>query len=96
MPRTHIAVLLLSLLSIVTTSIGVLFAVVIRENARLIAIGLGFSTGIMIAVSITDLIPTAITDTGLQETILTGALGACVLWLANVLIPHIQLMLVLI
>jgi ZIP family zinc transporter len=82
---------LLSLLSIVTTSIGVLFAVVIRENARLIAIGLGFSTGIMIAVSITDLIPTAITDTGLQETILTGALGACVLWLANVLIPHIHL-----
>jgi ZIP family zinc transporter len=75
----------------VTTTIGVLFAVVIRENARLIAIGLGFSTGIMMAVSIMDLIPTAITHTGLQETVLMAALGACVLWLANVVIPHIHL-----
>jgi ZIP family zinc transporter len=91
MPRAHVAVLLLSLLSVITTSIGVFVAVLIRENTRAIAVGIGFSTGIMVAVSTMDLIPEALAHAGLQGTALAIGLGGGILALANVLIPHIHL-----
>jgi ZIP family zinc transporter len=91
MPNAPLAVLLLSLLSIVTTSIGVLVAIAIRENTRVIALGIGFSTGIMIVVSVMDLIPEALAVTGLRGTALTVGLGVSVLWLASFTIPHIHL-----
>jgi zinc transporter ZupT len=59
MPTTYVAVLLLSVLSVVTTCLGVLLAVSIRENDKAIAVGIGFSTGIMILISGLELIPEA-------------------------------------
>jgi ZIP family zinc transporter len=91
MPRAHIAVLLLSFLSVITTSIGVVVAILIRENTKAIAVGIGFSTGIMVAVSTMDLIPEALAHAGLQGTALTVGLGAGVLGLANIIVPHIHL-----
>ena len=53
---TSIAILLLSLLSVLTTAIGALLALLIRENVRAIALGIGFSTGIMLLVSAMELV----------------------------------------
>lgn len=86
-----IAILLLSLLSVLTTGIGVLLASLIRENVRAIAIGIGFSTGIMVLVSALELIPEAEAAVGALGTGLTVGLGAALLWGVNFAIPHSHL-----
>jgi ZIP family zinc transporter len=91
MPTAYIAVLLLSLLSVVTTCLGVLLALSIRENDKAIAVGIGFSTGIMILVSGFELIPEAYAHLGLVSTASIVGFGAMILLLANFAIPHIHL-----
>ena len=86
-----IAILLLSLLSIVTTVAGVLLASVVSENAKAIAAGIGFSTGIMILVSTFELIPESHRAIGMAATGLTVGFGALLLLLANFLLPHTHL-----
>jgi len=86
-----IAVLLLSLLSVVTTAIGVLLALLIRENIRAIAVGIGFSTGIMVLVSVLELIPEAVETAGAPGAGLSVAMGAALLWGANLVLPHTHL-----
>jgi ZIP family zinc transporter len=90
-PDPPVAILLLSLLSVLTTAIGVLLAVLIRENARSIAVGIGFSTGIMVLVSMLELIPEACQAVGGMSTGLAAGLGAALLWSVNFAIPHSHL-----
>ncbi|KAB2875149.1 MAG: zinc permease [Pseudorhodoplanes sp.] len=85
------AILLLSLLSVVTTALGVMLALVIRGNARAVAAGIGFSTGIMVLISAVELVPEAHGSLGTAGTAAAVALGAACLWLANLLIPHAHL-----
>ncbi|MGE0578669.1 MAG: hypothetical protein AB7F22_27085 [Reyranella sp.] len=54
---TAVAVLLHSLLSVATTVPGVMLALLIRNDVRAIAAGIGFSTGIMVLVAALELIP---------------------------------------
>lgn len=91
MTSTHVAVLLLSLLSVVTTAAGVLLATLIRENARTIAVGIGFSAGIMILVASLELIPAADDAIGAEATGFAVALGVAFLWLVNFALPHTHL-----
>jgi ZIP family zinc transporter len=91
MKPAHLAVLGLSLLSIVTTVAGVLLARLIQDSARAIAAGIGFSAGIMIAVSALELVPEAHGAIGAQGTTLAAGLGAGLLWIINVAIPHSHL-----
>lgn len=91
MPPAAVAILFLSLLSIVTTLIGVLLAAAISENTRAIATGIGFSTGIMLLVSAFELIPEADRAVGATATVLTVGLGALLLLLANFVLPHTHL-----
>ena len=88
MPPAVIAILLLSLLSVLTTVIGVLLAISIFANARAIAAGIGFSTGIMILVSAFELIPESHHAVGARATGLAVGLGALTLLLANFVLPH--------
>jgi ZIP family zinc transporter len=88
---THIAVLLLSLLSLVTTAIGVAVALWVRENPRAIAAGIGFSTGIMLLISSLELLPEASASMGLGPTILSTAAGAGLVWGAHLIVPHTHL-----
>lgn len=60
MNTTYAAVLLLSLLSVFTTWLGVMLALWLRENARAIAAGIGFSTGIMLLTSLLELVPESV------------------------------------
>ena len=86
-----VAVLVLSGLSVLTTAIGVLLALTIRENVRAIAVGIGFSTGIMVLVSALELIPEAQEAVGTPGAGLSTVLGAALLWGANLAIPHSHL-----
>ena len=49
---THLAVLLLALLSVLTTLLGVALAIYIGKNERLISAGTGFSAGIMLLAAV--------------------------------------------
>jgi len=84
------AVILLSLLSSVTTCIGVALAMLLRENRRAMAVGVGFSAGIMILISVFELVPEsiAITGTGGALTAIIGS--AAVVWAARLAIPYLH------
>ena len=85
------SILLLSLLSVATTVIGVLLALSLRAHARAIALGTGFSTGIMILVSTLELLPEARSAIGTAGAALALLLGGALLWGANRVIPHSHL-----
>jgi ZIP family zinc transporter len=89
--NTYTAVILLSLLSCLTTALGVVLALKLRENARAIAAGMGFSVGIMVLISALELIPEAIDAMGAVPTITSAALGAALLWVMHLIIPHTHL-----
>jgi len=88
---THAAVILLSLLSFVTTCLGVALALKLRENPRAIAAGIGFSAGIMLLISTLELIPEA--NAAMSPVATAGGVsaGAALVWLAHFVIPHTHL-----
>ncbi len=91
MNATYTAVILLSLMSCLTVWLGVAIALRLRENARAIAAGIGFSTGIMILVSAWELIPESIAAMGLGATVGSAGAGAALVWSAHLVIPHVHL-----
>lgn len=91
MSTTAVAVLLLSLLSLLTTWMGVMLALRLRENDRAIAAGLGFSTGIMLLISLLELVPESSGVMGARPTILGLAVGAGLVWTAHLVVPHTHL-----
>ena len=91
MNTIYTAVILLSLLSCLTTFLGVVLALLLRENRRAIAAGMGFSVGIMVLISTVELIPEAIAAMGAGNTVTNVALGAALLWVAHLVIPHTHL-----
>jgi ZIP family zinc transporter len=88
---TTTAVLLLSLMSLLTTWLGVALAIRLRENARALAAGIGFSAGIMVLVSGWELIPEAVSAMGAGKTLGSVAAGAVLVWAAHLVIPHVHL-----
>jgi ZIP family zinc transporter len=89
--NTSTAVILLSLLSVLTTALGVVLALKLRENTRAIAAGMGFSVGIMVLISSVELIPEANAAMGAVSTLTSAALGAALLWVMHLVIPHTHL-----
>lgn len=85
---TSVAVLLLSFLSVLTTALGVMLALLVRENVRAISVGVGFSTGIMVLISMLELIPEAQAAIGTPAVVVTVALGAALMWILDLAIPH--------
>ena len=88
---TYIAVLLLAALSILTTLLGVTLAFYVGKNERAIAIGIGFSAGIMLLISFFELIPEAIGETDITITALTCLLGMLIVAALHWIIPHTHL-----
>jgi ZIP family zinc transporter len=91
MNPTYTTVLLLSLLSCLTTAAGVALALRLRENTRAIAAGIGFSVGIMVLISTLELIPEATAAMGIGATLTSAALGAALLWVMHIIVPHTHL-----
>ena len=88
---THIAVLLLASLSVFTTLLGVTLAIYVGKNERAIAIGIGFSAGIMLLISFFELIPEAVNETNITITAITCLLGMLVVAVLHWTIPHTHL-----
>ncbi|MEN8160301.1 MAG: ZIP family metal transporter [Myxococcota bacterium] len=86
-----VAVLLLSLMSIATTLVGVGLALRLGHSARGIATGTGFAAGIMILVSVVELIPESVHAAGPAMSLGAVALGATVIAILHVIIPHTHL-----
>jgi zinc transporter, ZIP family len=91
MTSTWVVVLLLSLLSCLTTAVGVALALLLRENKTAITAGIGFSVGIMVLISAVELMPEASTTMGAGPTLTSAALGAGLLWVVHLVIPHTHL-----
>jgi ZIP family zinc transporter len=91
MSKTYAAVVLLSLLSCLTTALGVALALAVRENARLLAAGIGFSVGIMVLISVLELGPESIASVGVAATLVTAAAGMLLVWAGHFIVPHIHL-----
>jgi ZIP family zinc transporter len=88
---TYTAVILLSLLSCLTTCLGVALALRLREHRPAIAAGMGFSFGIMVLISALELVPEAIAAMGVGATVTSATLGGAALWAVHLVIPHTHL-----
>jgi ZIP family zinc transporter len=91
MTQVYVAVILLSSLSFFTTAAGVLLAIRFRESRKGIAVGIGFSAGIMLVISFAELLPEAGSEAGYTKTLLTALLGALILFSLHFIIPHTHL-----
>jgi ZIP family zinc transporter len=89
--NTTSAVLLLSLMSLATTWIAVALAIRVRENAAAVSTGMGFSVGIMLLISLFELVPEAHARLGWGPTLLGFVLGAGLVWAAHLVVPHTHL-----
>jgi len=84
-------ILLISFLSGSTTVIGAFLAIFLKGEKNYVSIGVGFSSGIMIAISFLELLATAFTMTDGLFIILAFALGFVLILIIDAKLPHIHL-----
>lgn len=84
-------VLALATLSGLTTLVGVGLALVLGRSERGAAAGIGFSTGIMLAVAGLELLPEAAVEAGIWRAAAAGAGGLLFVRVADSLFAHIHL-----
>jgi ZIP family zinc transporter len=82
------AILLLAFLSGFTTLLGVALAIYIGKKERAIAVGIGFSVGIMLLISFLELLPEAMGKAGMGTASLAFVLGMVIVALLHWVIPH--------
>lgn len=88
MKTEYVAVMFLASLSLLTTWIGVLLALKLRDNSNAIAVGIGFSVGIMLLISLLELVPGALALARLEAVVPSFLAGVAIVWSAHLLIPH--------
>ncbi|MEA3276674.1 MAG: ZIP family metal transporter [Pseudomonadota bacterium] len=88
---TYIAVLLLAFLSVFTTLLGVALAIYVGKSERAIAVGIGFSAGIMLLVSFFELVPAAMGEAGIGSASTAFILGMLIVAVLHWVIPHTHL-----
>jgi ZIP family zinc transporter len=89
--RDWLLVMGLASLSLVATTGGVLLAIRVGSRPRAVVTGIGFSAGMMAAVSIAELLPQAYADGGAISVTGAAAAGAGVLAALHAIIPHTHL-----
>lgn len=85
----NINILILAFLSGLATFIGVFWGDKSNESNASIAFGTSFAAGIMVLISAFELIPEAYRSAGFAS-IFWIAMGAFLVWLINILLPHIH------
>ena len=88
---TYIAVLVLATLSGFTTVLGVVLAVYVSRNTKWIALGIGFSAGIMLLIALFELIPESFATAKPLSVALAIGSGAIFIGILHYLIPHTHL-----
>jgi ZIP family zinc transporter len=91
LPQAYLIVLALALISGITTLIGVGIAFWMKKNVNAIVIGIGFSAGIMLAITFFELLPESIFATGRFSATFAFVLGFAFLLIVHYTIPHIHL-----
>lgn len=86
----NLQIIILSFISSSTTLLGILLAMVIKEKTRYVSIGLGFSSGIMIAISFLELLETALNLGNRLIIIFTFTLGFLFILTLDILLPHMH------
>ena len=81
----------LAILSGLTTLIGTTIAIYVGKSVKGIVFGIGFSAVIMLLISILELLPQAIEESGQGVAIFVAAIGSLVIALLHWLIPHTHL-----
>ncbi len=88
---TYLIVMSLALISGLTTLIGVLLALAFGRKPALVAVGIGFSAGIMLLVSALELLPEAYQASGLVTVSVACGAGAVCLAVLHFILPHTHL-----
>jgi len=86
-----VAIIFLSLMSFVTTAIGVALAFRFKKSEKGMVLGIGFAVGIMLFISFLELIPVAISGVGVARIMIATSIGMLVLALFDAIIPHTHL-----
>lgn len=89
---TYLVVMSLACLSFVSAAVGVTLALRIQHNPSLIGLGIGFSAGIMLPISLLELLPEAIDEVGVQTAALGALFGGALFWALNFILPHTHLL----
>ena len=87
----YIVVVMLAALSGITTVIGVLMAIYVSRNVKWIALGIGFSVGIMLLIALLELIPESLAKAKLVNVVVAAVLGAGLIGVLHYIIPHTHL-----
>lgn len=81
--------LLLSLLAGSATTLGALLALLVKKNNfRILALGLGFSAGVMIDISLLELLGGSINHVGFLAANLAFFAGIAFIFLIDIFVPH--------
>ncbi len=88
---TYVAVLLLAFLSVLAAVLGVALALYVGESEPAIAVGMGFSAGIMLLVSCVELLPEAVGAAGTGIAAMAFLLGMLIVAVLHWVIPHTHL-----
>jgi ZIP family zinc transporter len=84
-------ILLISFLSGSTTVIGALLAIFLKGKKNYVSVGVGFSSGIMIAISFLELLATALKMMDELFVIFAFALGFVLVLIIDIRLPHMHL-----
>ena len=88
---TWLAVTALALLSIVSTALGVGLAYWVGPRSGVRAAGVGLSVGVMVAISLLELLPEASREAGVVVAAIGALTGAGLLAVLHAVIPHVHL-----
>lgn len=88
---TYIAIILLATLSGLTTLLGVWLAIYIGRSTTWIALGIGFSVGIMLLIASFELIPESLVSAKPLSVAVAVASGALFIGILHYVIPHTHL-----
>lgn len=91
MLSTYAIILALAFISGLTTLLGVLIALKLKKSAKAIAVGLGFAAGIMLWISLFELIPESFASIGILKSTLAVFFGVLLIAVLNQAIPHSHL-----
>ncbi len=81
--------LLLATLAGLSTTFGAVIVLVLKKpTAKILSLGLGFSAGVMIAVSFLELLPRAFISVGENKAYFTFFLGMILFYVVDTLVPH--------
>ncbi len=80
--------LILTTIAGLSTTIGAFGIYFVKQESKFISIAMGFSAGVMIGVSILELLPEAISEIGLEKAGIAFIIGLITFSIIDIFVPH--------